>query len=126
MQSARGDIEKSVLISIFGDWTDNPFEVEDWKKAIIELDPELFRKKSYQLVVRAVKKLNADEKFKYSLPTLDEVRAYIEINAPKIYPYTEGAILEAFDKQPLCLNNFLHCVELLKQYKLKDEILNLD
>jgi len=122
MWNVRHDLEKSVATSLFGDWCDNPFEIEDWKKLIESLDVELFKDKRIQLLVRAIKKMNSLPENKDVLPTIDMVVGYVELNAPKVLPIIQEAIVEAMEKQPLSVDLCNHSIKLLEQYKLKDEL----
>lgn len=126
MYTQRVEIEKSVIISLFGDWTDNPFEIDELKKIIDSLDVVLFTQKIHQLIVRAIKKMNSIEKYKNSLPTIDMVLAYVEINAPKLKEPFQIAILDCMEKQPLALELLTWSIELLQNYKIKDELRSLE
>ena len=125
LYNQRKELEKSVIYSLFGDWCDNPFEIEDWKKLIENLDVDLFTDKKNNLTARAIKKMNSLPENKDILPTIDMVLAYVELNAPKVLPYIQEAIIEASEKSPLAIGLFEEVVKLLEQYKLKDEIRGL-
>jgi len=127
MYKYREELEKSVVVSLFGDWTDNPFEIDDIKKVIENLDVSLFTHKGRQLVVRAVKKMNTLDEYKNSLPTIDMVLAWVELSVKEqVFKVVEATIFDCIDKTPLCLDNLNNTIDLLKQYKLKDELRSIE
>jgi len=125
LYNQRKELEKSVIYSLFGDWCDNPFEIEEWKKMIENLDVSLFTDKKFNLTARAIKKMNSLPEYEELLPTIDMVLAYVELNAPKVFRTIQEAIIEASEKSPLEFFLFKEVVKLLEQYKLKDEIRGL-